>query len=53
MCNWCMKHPWMTFFIILAMIEAIQAIIKYLTGWHKTDKEVELEMLKEKEENEQ
>lgn len=44
MYNWCIEHPW---------IEAIQAIIKYLTGWHKTDKEVELEMLKEKEEDNQ
>lgn len=41
-----MTHPWMTFFIALAAIEAISSIIKYVTGWHKTDKEVELAILK-------
>jgi hypothetical protein len=51
MSKWCMEHPWMTFFIFLMMIESTQAIIKYLTGWHKTDKEVELEILKEEMQN--
>lgn len=47
MFKWCMEHPWMTFFIVITLIESIQRIIKYLTGWHLTDKEVELKMLKE------
>jgi hypothetical protein len=51
MFNWCIEHPWMTFFIVLSAISSIQAIVKYLTGWHKTDKEVELEIYKSELEN--
>lgn len=51
MLNWCMAHPWMTFFIVLSVIESITAIIKYTTGWHRTDKEIELAILKENKES--
>lgn len=41
--NWCFTHPWMTFFILLATIEAIENIIKYLTHYHKTTEELKIE----------
>ena len=51
MFNWCMAHPWMTFFISLSAIDSIASIIKYITGWHRTDKEMELAILKESKES--
>lgn len=45
--EWCMNHPWMTLVIALSSINSIDSIIKYLTGWHRTDMEVELAVLKE------
>ena len=42
-----MTHPWMSLIIILSLIEGTQSVIKYITGWHKSDKEVLLELLKE------
>lgn len=31
--EWCINHPWMTFFIILSLIDSIDNIIKYFTGY--------------------
>jgi hypothetical protein len=39
--NWCFAHPWMTFFIILTVLELIQNIIKYLTHYHETPEEIQ------------
>lgn len=33
MLQWCMAHPWMTFFIILGLIDGISYCIKYLSGY--------------------
>jgi len=48
MSSWCMAHPWMTLLIVLLIIASIQSIVKYVTGWHMTDKEAELAILKER-----
>jgi len=39
MLNWCFEHPWMTFFLLWALIDCIEKSIKYLTGYHKKDEE--------------
>jgi hypothetical protein len=41
----------MTFFIALSLISSIQAMFKYLTRWHLTDKEVELKIAEKEKEN--
>lgn len=41
MLDWCMVHPWMTFFIILAIIESITLIVKYSSGYHDDEDEEE------------
>ena len=44
MAEWCMAHPWMTFFLTLAVIEAIsnifQSLGKIMVAWiQKNNKE--------------
>lgn len=34
---WSIEHPWMTFFIALAILETIQYIFKYATGYKETE----------------
>ena len=34
MLKWTLEHPWMTFFIVLAFLEAVSNIVKYLSGYH-------------------
>jgi len=38
MMTWCMEHPWMTFFIIIVLIECITAMVKYITHYYENDK---------------
>lgn len=34
MMDWCLQHPWMTFFIIWILIDAIRLMVKYITNYH-------------------
>lgn len=35
--EWTLEHPWMTFFIILSIIESTRLIVKYITGYQDTN----------------
>jgi hypothetical protein len=37
MLNWCLEHPWMTFFIIVILINSIDNIVKYITKYHSNE----------------
>lgn len=39
MTEWCMIHPWMTFFIALAIIEALRAMVVSYNGQQVDDED--------------
>ncbi len=44
--KWCFSHPWMTFFIVLAMIEGITDIVHYISSAidNKSEENIEREV---------
>lgn len=37
MLNWYLEHPWMTFFIIIALINSTDNIVKYITRYYSSE----------------
>lgn len=45
--KWCIDNPWLTFFIVITLIEAVQAVLTKLIGVYKKKKELELYKLQQ------